>query len=412
MKPIIESYSLGKKFRVANTERYHALRDALADSISSLGRHSKNADNYFWALQDIDLTVHQGERAAIIGNNGAGKSTLLKILSKITPPSVGRAKIHGRLASLLEVGTGFHPELTGRENIYFNGSVLGLKKAEIKRQFDAIVDFSGVSAFLDMPLKKYSTGMELRLAFAVAAHLEPEVLLIDEVLAVGDLEFQKKCIDKMNEVSRSNGKTILFVSHNLSAVKQLCTKAFLLHNGRISKEGKADDIVNMYVQQSLSTLSSAYQARPGSPEGKAVFFNSVFSSDSAGNASASYRLSDPIAIHIEIANPAQYRSFTLGIAVNDSAQRRIITDSYEINCDPGKATVELESRLPAGLLTPGTFTIDLSLEKKGSEMMELRKNVIRFDIIKSGTKFESLNYDYGVINASLTWKVKEQIAQP
>src|SRR5687767_480506 len=205
MKPVIEIKQLGKKYRIGKSESYLALRDVLHHRVKSLFSSNQQKSSTFWALDDINFEVKQGERVGIIGRNGAGKSTLLKILSRVTWPTTGTATIRGRLASLLEVGTGFHPELTGRENIFFNGSILGLKKAEIARQFDAIVDFSGVQQFLDSPLKYYSSGMQLRLAFAVAAHLEPEVLLIDEVLAVGDLEFQKKCIGKIEEVSRDHG---------------------------------------------------------------------------------------------------------------------------------------------------------------------------------------------------------------
>ncbi|HRO70476.1 MAG TPA: ABC transporter ATP-binding protein, partial [Chitinophagaceae bacterium] len=221
-------------------------RDVISHGIKSVFSKGKSRHEDFWALQDIDLKVESGERIGIIGRNGAGKSTLLKILSRITWPTTGEAIIRGRLASLLEVGTGFHPELTGRENIFLNGSILGLKKAEIVRQFDAIVDFSGVEKFLDTPLKHYSSGMQLRLAFAVAAHLEPEILLIDEVLAVGDMEFQKKCIGKMEEVSRKEGRTILFVSHNMSYITSLCTRGIFLEQGKISFEGSPASAIQAY----------------------------------------------------------------------------------------------------------------------------------------------------------------------
>jgi lipopolysaccharide transport system ATP-binding protein len=241
MKPIVEVNGLWKEYqRGAQKEKYLSLRDNL---FNSLKRSAKKES--FWALQDINFEVYPGDSLAIIGKNGAGKSTLLKILSKITPPTKGEITLRGRLASLLEVGTGFHPESTGRENIYLNGSILGLGRSEITRQFDAIVDFSDVETFLDTPLKHYSSGMQLRLAFAVAAHLEPEVLVIDEVLAVGDSAFQQKCIDKMTEVSQS-GRTILFVSHNMQAVKNLCNQAILIENGTLTKAGKTDEIITAY----------------------------------------------------------------------------------------------------------------------------------------------------------------------
>ena len=236
MKPVVEVNQLGKKYKIKKTDRYLALRDTIAYSLKNIFKRTSSDKIDFWALRDINLKIEAGERLGIIGKNGAGKSTLLKLLSRVTYPTTGEALIRGRLASLLEVGTGFHPELTGRENIYLNGSILGLKKMEIKKQFDAIVDFSGVEPFLDTALKNYSSGMQLRLAFAVAAHLEPEILLIDEVLAVGDMEFQKKCLGKMEEVSKQQGRTILFVSHNMTYISSLCTKGLLLNNGENSSQ--------------------------------------------------------------------------------------------------------------------------------------------------------------------------------
>jgi lipopolysaccharide transport system ATP-binding protein len=246
MKPVIEIKQLGKKYHIRKNESYLTLRDVVSNGIKNIftSRH-KNKEE-FWALQDISLEIQQGERIGIIGKNGAGKSTLLKILSRVTWPTTGEAIIRGRLASLLEVGTGFHPELTGRENIYLNGSILGLKKTEILRQFDAIVDFSGVEKFLDTPLKHYSSGMQLRLAFAVAAHLEPEILLVDEVLAVGDAEFQRKCIQKMSEISHTQGKTIIFVSHNFKAISNFCEKGVYLKEGRLIFNGSISDAIHHY----------------------------------------------------------------------------------------------------------------------------------------------------------------------
>src|SRR6202011_3679487 len=240
---IITVEGLGKKYRLGqrSNERYTALRDVLTDKAKSLFRRNGNPrsdirnpqSNEIWALRDVSFEVKQGEVIGIIGRNGAGKSTLLKILSRITEPTTGRVRLKGRVASLLEVGTGFHPELTGRENIFLNGAVLGMTRAEIQRKFDEIIDFAEVEKFLDTPVKRYSSGMYVRLAFAVAAHLEPEILVVDEVLAVGDAEFQKKCLGKMQEVSRG-GRTVLFVSHNMSAVARLCSRGMLLHSGRIS----------------------------------------------------------------------------------------------------------------------------------------------------------------------------------
>ncbi len=235
MKPILEVQHISKRYSIQHLAGgYLSLRERM----QSFFRFEKSNTEDFWALKDVSFEVQAGESIGIIGRNGAGKSTLLKILSKITPPTSGKVITRGRIASLLEVGTGFHPELTGRENIFFNGSLLGMKRIEITAKFDEIVDFSGVEKFLDTPLKHYSSGMQLRLAFAVAAFLEPEILIIDEVLAVGDAEFQKKCLGKMEDVSKS-GRTILFVSHNMSTVNALCSRAIVLNNGIISNESNA-----------------------------------------------------------------------------------------------------------------------------------------------------------------------------
>lgn len=215
----------------------------------------------FWALRDVSFDVHQGDVVGVIGRNGAGKSTLLKILSQITEPTSGKIDIYGRVGSLLEVGTGFHPELTGRENVYLNGAILGMRRREIQRQFDAIVDFSGIEKFLDTPAKRYSSGMAIRLAFAVAAHLNPEILIVDEVLAVGDAEFQRKCLGKMKEVSRGEGRTVLFVSHNMAAVRQLCTHAVYLKEGQVVKQGAAEAVLDLYsaARQKAQVVHTANQ---------------------------------------------------------------------------------------------------------------------------------------------------------
>jgi len=252
---------LGKRFRLGERERYLALRDVLSRAIQAPFRRrapsNGNGDSHIWALRDVSFSVGEGETIGIVGRNGAGKSTLLKLLAGITLPTEGCAEVRGRVGSLLEVGTGFHPELTGRENIYFAGSILGMKRREIDRKFDEIVAFSGVETFLDTPLKHYSSGMQLRLAFSVAAHLEPEVLLVDEVLAVGDLEFQKKCLGKMEEVTRG-GRTVLFVSHNMGAIRRICTRGVWLDAGTVRMTGTAAECVDAY------TVSAEASAEGGS----------------------------------------------------------------------------------------------------------------------------------------------------
>lgn len=253
--------NIGKLYRIGERENYKTLRDIITNTIYAPFRWSNNnsssksrnsqSENLIWALKDISFEVKKGEVIGIIGRNGAGKSTLLKILSRITEPTEGYAEIHGRVGSLLEVGTGFHPELTGRENIYLNGAILGMSKAEINRKFDEIIAFAEIEKFVDTPVKHYSSGMYMRLAFAVAAHMEMEILVIDEVLAVGDIAFQKKCLGKMEDVAKK-GRTVLFVSHNMAAVKKLCTKGILLESGGIVKNGSTDDIVNSYLNNNIS----------------------------------------------------------------------------------------------------------------------------------------------------------------
>ena len=259
--PAIEVSGLSKRYVIEHESRHDSLRDTLHHTARKLWRRFRWGTGFeseeFWALRDVSFTVQPGEVVCIIGRNGAGKSTLLKILSRITEPTSGSIKLRGRVASLLEVGTGFHPDLTGRENIFLNGAILGMRRAEIRAKFDEIVAFAEIERFLDTPVKRYSSGMYVRLAFAVAAHLEPEILIVDEVLAVGDAAFQNKCIGKMQSVSREEGRTVLFVSHNLKAVEHFCTRALLLNAGRLEGAGATAHIVAEYLRRSAIQLTEA-----------------------------------------------------------------------------------------------------------------------------------------------------------
>jgi lipopolysaccharide transport system ATP-binding protein len=275
--PAVRIRGLRKQYRIGvapGAFSYRTLRDAIADTLTSPFRGKAEDASYIWALDGVDLQIDAGEVVGLIGRNGAGKSTLLKILSRITRPTEGEADLFGRVGSLLEVGTGFHPELTGRENIYLNGAILGMRRDEIRRKFDDIVDFSGVAKFIDTSVRHYSSGMYVRLAFAVAAHLEPEILLVDEVLAVGDAAFQRQCLGKMQDVSRS-GRTVIFVSHNMPAVTRLCSRALLLSAGRVVDDGAADAVVARYLASALGTSAERSWEAGSAPGNESVRVRSI-----------------------------------------------------------------------------------------------------------------------------------------
>ncbi len=322
---IIRVENLGKLYRIgASQPRYNTIRESLHEFVGAqihrlraafsfpnpLDSQRSNKDNTIWALRNISFEVKQGEVTGIIGRNGAGKSTLLKILSRVTKPTEGAVDLYGRVSSLLEVGTGFHPELTGRENIFLNGAVLGMRRAEILRKFDEIVAFAEVERFLDTPVKHYSSGMYLRLAFAVAAHLEPEILLVDEVLAVGDATFQKKCLGKMGDVAKG-GRTVLFVSHNMPAIKRFCTSAYLLDRGRITMGGDAATVVDAYYRVTLDTGDSPPEARDV-PDGT-VRFVGWCTRTSAAEPYSCYA-GDPCAIQFRLAVRRRVEAANFGIA--------------------------------------------------------------------------------------------------
>lgn len=306
---VIKVENIGKKYvlRHHQGQQYSSLRDAMVDGVKSAGRRvlrprsgpAPGDSEEFWALRDVSFEVKAGERVAIIGRNGAGKSTLLKILSRITAPSSGRIRMRGRVASLLEVGTGFHPELTGRENIFLNGAILGMSKSEIVRNFDEIVAFAEVERFLDTPVKRYSSGMYVRLAFAVAAHLEPEILIVDEVLAVGDASFQKKCLNKMQQVGQE-GRTVLFVSHNMSAITRLCDRGVLLEKGAVLQDGPAQAVIASYLGSGIGTTAERrWEGEERAPGNEIAKLRSVRVRDEAGETSDSLDIRKPVGVEME-----------------------------------------------------------------------------------------------------------------
>lgn len=298
MIPIISAEGLGKSYAIHHEgrTRYKSLREELFGLPKRLLRREQNVEQ-FWALSDVSFDIMQGDKVGIIGRNGAGKSTLLKLLSRITEPSTGRITLRGRVASLLEVGTGFHPELTGRENIYLNGAILGMSRIEVRSKFDEIVDFAGVEKFLDTPVKRYSSGMYVRLAFAVAAHLEPEILIVDEVLAVGDMDFQKKCLGKMEDIS-NEGRTLLFVSHQMPMIESLCQRCLLLENGNLIADGATTEVVARY--RGVEGIASEVDfSKNDMQSGKAVRLLKGSLTDAGGQAKSEFDLEEPICIRME-----------------------------------------------------------------------------------------------------------------
>jgi lipopolysaccharide transport system ATP-binding protein len=341
---VIKVENLSKKYVLSHQkegQNYKALRDVIADSAKSLGKKFlKPSDNKvydptheeFWALKDISFEIKQGDRVGIIGRNGAGKSTLLKILSRITEPTQGSIKIRGRVASLLEVGTGFHPELTGRENIFLNGAILGMGKVEINRKFDEIVVFAEVEKFLDTPVKRYSSGMYVRLAFAVAAHLEPEILIVDEVLAVGDAHFQKKCLGKMEDVAEKEGRTILLVSHQMAAIQNLCNRSIWLNHGTLAKDGGTEQIVSSYLLCSAAQKQISLSDRKDRKGSGHIQFTAVAFQDIEGNNINMLQTGEDLKLILYFDNLAN-RDLTnlhVAIGIDDQLGERITLLSSEI----------------------------------------------------------------------------------
>ncbi len=345
MKQVIEVKNISKRYEIGARQSYGSLREEVMDSVKSVFRKGPAADeNSIWALRDVSFTVNEGEVLGIIGRNGAGKSTLLKVLSRITEPTEGTITMRGRVASLLEVGTGFHPELTGRENIFLNGSLLGMTNKEIRAKFDEIVAFSEIEKFLDTPVKRYSSGMYVRLAFAVAAHLEPEILIIDEVLAVGDAAFQKKCLGKMGDVAKG-GRTVLFVSHNMGAVRKLCSKAVHLDKGRVENYGDCETVISDYLKGAQG-VSAEVSCPPGQKSSVGAATRLSFSAND-GTPRAQFRIGEPwlITLDFEMFKAAPHVIAAIGILTLESLP--IITYwSKPKDLAPGKYRVEFKCEAP------------------------------------------------------------------
>jgi lipopolysaccharide transport system ATP-binding protein len=368
--PIIRVENLGKKYaiRQERPERYVALRDVLTQRVTKLFsfpkplRAQKPAAEYaeFWALQDIHFEVQPGDCVGIIGRNGAGKSTLLKILSRITEPTTGRVELRGRVASLLEVGAGFHPELTGRENILLHGAILGLRRAEIRRKFDEIVDFSGVEQFLDTPVKRYSSGMYVRLAFSVAAHLEPEILIVDEVLAVGDAEFQKKCLGKLEAVRAKTGRTVLFVSHHIGLISSLCNIGIYLQNGRIAALGSMQDTITHYTASMASEIQKIDALRWEGPcSHKIAFTNLTINGLEIGCQELIIRPAEKIHIQVHYQTAASMHPYRITCALFLGGVRLFSVHDTPFPVKNQETTLISEFTLPGYLLRPGVYQVGL-----------------------------------------------------
>lgn len=341
--------NISKQYQISSGKRHDTLRDQLADSFRSIMRRkegSRAGPNTFWALQDVSFEIGKGQIVGIIGQNGAGKSTLLKLLSQITEPTRGRAEIYGRVGSLLEVGTGFHPELTGRENIYLNGAIIGMKKTEIRRHFDAIVEFAEVEKFIDMPVKRYSSGMYVRLAFAVSAHLRPEILMIDEVLSVGDLQFQRKCMAYAEELRKSNA-TILFVSHNMFSVKAMCNRVIFLVKGQVRYDGAPEEAIQLYEEEhKVSELAWARGAIGSDSSQWAVYISDMETRDESGQPRNLFNYGERmrVRLHYEFRRPVLNPNFLVSFIRSDDVACCNYNTSMDGFCVPascGDGTIEL-----------------------------------------------------------------------
>ena len=401
---VLRAERVGKRYRIGEREPYRALRDVLTDGLAAPLRlfrrrpgSSEPADDRIWALDDVSFEVRQGEVLGLIGANGAGKSTLLKVLSRITDPSEGQVVVRGRVGSLLEVGTGFHPELTGRENIFLNGTILGMRKSEIVRRFDEIVEFSGVARFLDTPVKRYSSGMQVRLAFAVAAHLQPEILLVDEVLAVGDAEFQQKCLGKMKDVTRE-GRTVVFVSHNLAAVRSLCSRALVLEQGRLVFDGATDAAVERYLGRRRQGAAAVVEAddlhlhlAKSKVYGDAPLFRCtrIAVLDGEGVPSSSFRSSDEIAVAVDFTVLRPTPSLRLLVTLTDANQVPLLRTESVDGLDHGAST-RLEPgtyrsvvTFPSDLLGDVQLDLNVSLISEVNQVLDYA-GVVRLDVHFAG----------------------------
>ena len=422
MSVVIRVENLSKKYIIAHqkqgADNYITLRDVLTSKIKRLSEKLGNLSmrkaesnpyrEEFWALKDVSFEVNQGDRIGIIGKNGAGKSTLLKVLCRITEPTKGRVSLKGRVASLLEVGTGFHQDLTGRENIYLNGAILGMRKKEIKRKFDEIVDFAEVEKFLDTPVKRYSSGMYVRLAFAIAAHLEPEILIVDEVLAVGDAQFQKKCLGKMEDVSTREGRTVLFVSHNMAALNNLCTRAIWLNEGRIIKQGNADQVVSNYLQNGTTMfLEQKWEDCKNAPGNEKVRLHLVGIIPEQKNQDGHIALSTSFNMEFEFWNFISNTRLNFNLALYNSEGVCVLvscSDSFSASV----GIVKGRCYFPAKLLNDGVYHIRIMIVQNESVVLYSHHDALIFEVHDTERNGNWYGKWPGIVRPSLRWGVKQE----
>ena len=410
MNPVITIENISKKYYLGQTHT-NLLSEKIGNGLRKIygklrkdnplhDRKKISLKNEIWALKDVNLEIHEGEVVGIIGRNGAGKSTLLKILSRITEPTTGRITYEGRVGSLLEVGTGFHSELTGRENIYLNGSILGMSRAEINHKFDEIVSFSEIEQFLDTPVKRYSSGMYVRLAFAVAAHLEPEILIVDEVLSVGDAAFQKKCLGKMQDVS-TGGRTVLFVSHNMTAVRELCKKAIWLDGGRVVSSGNTDAIVSQYLQENAKSIHEQIWPDPDTmQENDKVRLRRARLS--AGEESGSISIHTPIRIEIEYWNALPDAELLTSLYLYKLDGTCVFNSDSSPRVYPRGIVREI-CHIPGNLLNDGTYRIAIMIVKDRFHGIYRQDDVLVFDVQDAEREVHWYGKWDGVVRPELVW---------
>lgn len=417
----IRADGLGKSYMIGHrsAERYTALRDVLAQSARNFVRtagamlrgqaiYSGDTIEEFAALQDVSFSIDKGDVVGIVGRNGAGKSTLLKVLSRVTEPSVGRVEIRGRVASLLEVGTGFHPELTGRENIFLNGAILGMTRSEIGRKFDEIVEFAGVERFLDTPVKRYSSGMYVRLAFAVAAHLEPEILVVDEVLAVGDAEFQRKCLGRMQEVSQGGGRTVLLVSHNIGHIMQVCDRAIWLEKGRVRMTGACEEVVSRYISDGANddgrvTFRPSFEAP--------FAFQAIALRTPSGKTSSQLDVLEPFDIVLDFETGEGIPDLeisvrlhnTFGVPIFSSNRSRFIAERTVAGVHRNVISI------PSETLMPGRYVVTVGAFKLNGDIFEVHDKCLGFVVEETGShmaRYSGRASEVGVVLVHFPWRIE------